>query len=214
MKKVMIAIFILLFPLSIKAYECSSADKERLQKLANNISVTLNENDNGTFTATFTGVSNEIRIYAQDLNFYYHNVTNNPIGETTVELGKNNVSYLFKVKSNSEICLMETFKTITINVPAFNPYYKDSICTNAKEFSLCQKNVAVDMSYNDFVEKVSKYINDNKKDDTKTDDVKKDDFWDFMDFYNKYYWPMFIAVISIFVVIVILWMKENKKNKL
>lgn len=213
MKKVMIAIFILLFPLSIKAYECSSADKERLQKLANNISVTLNENDNGTFTATFTGISNEIKIYSFKDNMYFYNNTMLELGEVGINKLKNNANYKFEVYGYSK-CYQNNFRTITINTPAINPYYTDNLCQKAKDFSLCQKNVAVDMPYNEFVEKVNEYINDNEKKDIKKDDVKKDEFWDFMDFYNKYYWPTFIVVICVFAVIVILWMKENKKNKL
>lgn len=214
MRKVIMCL-ILLFPFCIKAYECSDEDRERLQKLANNVSMILEENSDHVFSVTFTGVSKEIRIYnAMNLS-YYRNLSNNEIGETTINNLVQNMTYRFEIYSSMNTCIMDKFRVITINVPRINPYYQDDICSEIKEYSLCQKFTPVNLSYDEFVKKINKYKEMNKQREViKVDNVSEDSYFIFLKFYNKYYWPMFIFVICIFVLLVILWKKESKKNRL
>lgn len=210
---ILIVLLVLLFPFHIKAYECTSTDRERLQKLANNIDVTINEQDDGTFIATFTGVSNEIRIY--DLNdfVYYYNANYYELGELNIPYLRKNKIYQYKIYGNS-VCNDSFFRTITLSIPNINPYYDEEICENAKGYSLCQKYVTVNYDYDEFVEKVTTYINHTKNNDKISIKEDNNNSFDFLNFYDKYYWPIFIGVVCIFILLVILWIRENKKNRL
>lgn len=213
MRKVIMCL-ILLFPFCIKAYECSNTDMERYQKLANNVSFVIEEQENGTFSVVFSGVSKDIRIYNPNSRTYYWNLTPNYIGETRADNLNVGKTYNFEIFTFSDICLLKKFRIITVNIPNKNPYYEDEICKDASEYSLCQKWTKVDISYNEFVKKVSEYIkNKNNNRENDTDNIKTKTF-DFFEFYERYYWPMFICMICILGVLIILWIKENKKNKL
>lgn len=210
-----LVISICLFPNLIKASECSNEDRARLQKFADNVTYTLEEMNDGSFSISFYGVSDEIRIYNPDNLLYYRNILNSEIGETVINNLKFGSKYRFIIQSASMTCLMDRFRTITINVPSKNPYYNDSICENAKEYKLCQKWENVNVSYEEFTNKVNEYIKQKqtKPNDNPIIENNKNNF-DFFEIYNKYYWPTFIGMICLLILLIILWIKQNKKNKL
>lgn len=216
MKKIVFCMISLLFvfPISIEAYECSGEDKERLQALSNNISITLEEQDDGNIGVVFAGVSKSLRILNPQNWMYYRNVSENEIGEVKISDLKQGTTYRFEISSASSVCLMEKFRTITINVPSINPYYNDKVCDNAKEYSLCQKWTTVSISYDEFVKKVNDYISSSNNSDTNIKENTIDKKFDFFTFYEKYYLVTFIGLICTLGILIFLWIKENKKNKL
>ena len=217
MKKIIFSIFMLatLIPISINAYECSNEDKERLQNLANNISVILEEQENGNFAAIFSGVSTQLRIFNPNNWLYYRNITGNEIGEVKIEDLNLGNTYQFQINSATSVCLVEKIRTITVNVPNKNPYYGDEVCNNAKDYSLCQKWTTVNMTHDEFVKKVNKYVEDSKNTNKGNNDINSNEQkFNFFEFYEKYYWPTFIGMICILGLLIFLWVKENKKNKL
>lgn len=215
MKKVLfiIAILTLAIPIYSKAYQCSNSDMDYYQKLSDNVSPTIEEQENGTFSVIFSGVSKSIRIYNTKNGAYYWNLTPNFIGETRVDNLNLGETYSFEIYTFSEICLLKKFRIITVNIPNKNPFYDDEVCLNARDYSLCQKWATVNITHDEFVQKVNDYIkkNNNTKKDTNSVDTKK---FDFFTFYQKYYWPTFIGMICILSLLIFLWAKENKKNKL
>lgn len=218
MKRIIFGVVMLMviIPISVNAYECSNEDKERLQDLANNISASLEEQDNDKFSVVFTGVSKQLRIFNPNNWLYYRNITDNEMGEVRIDDLDLGNTYQFQINSATSICLVEKIRTITVNVPNKNPYYGDEVCNNAKDYSLCQKWTTVNITHDEFVEKVNKYIKDsqntNKNDYNNIDSNDKN--FNFFELYEKYYWPTFIGMICIFGLLVFLWIKENKKNKL
>lgn len=214
MKKIIFStlMLIILIPISIDAYECSNADRDRLQILANNVSVTLEEQGNGTFNATFSGLSNELKIYSTTNYLNYYNTLPTTIGETTIKNLKYGKIYQFRLSGYTK-CYSNTIKNITVNIPNKNPYYGDEICNNAKDYSLCQKWADVNITYDEFTKKVNEYIENNKTNGNNTINQKNKKN-NFFEFYEKYYWPTFIGMICILGLLIFLWLKENKKNKL
>lgn len=202
-----------LIPNISKADECPSDQRERIQKMADSITVNVEENQDGTFKAIFSGVSRQVSILNRTDYTKYWNFGPEDYGETTVSGLQQGNTYSFAVESFSQYCVLNNFRTITINIPTKNPFYGDKICDNAKEYSLCQKWANVNISYDEFVTKVNEYVENKSKtnNDNKTNIEKK---YDFFDFYEKYYWPAFISMICILGILVYLWIKENKKNKL
>lgn len=203
-----------LFPIFVEAYDCSNSDRERLQSFANNISVIIEETSDSLFSVTFTGLSNYIRIYNPTNITYYRNLSENNIGETSIGNLKPGVTYYFEVYSATDKCIFEKFRTITINMPNINPYYGDDICKNVPEYSLCQKYVQVNLSYEEFAVNVKKYIDENKENINKENYVERDNYLKFLDFYDRYYWLIFTCVMFMLTILIILWVKENKKNRL
>lgn len=216
MRKIIFGVIvILIFPLCINADDCPNSYKERLQKLSNNISVVLEEQADGKIMTTFSGLSDELKIYSQIDYSNHYNTLDSEMGETIIKNLKNGKTYQFKVYGYSK-CYNTIVRIITINTPNLNPYYGDEICNNALEYSLCQKWASVDMNYDDFKKNVSEYIKNNKSNNSYNDDKNESNnkTISFLRFYEKYYWPTFAGLICILGLLVFLWVKENKKNKL
>lgn len=203
MKKVLfiIAILTLAIPIYSKAYQCSNSDMDYYQKLSDNVSPTIEEQENGTFSVIFSGVSKSIRIYNTKNGAYYWNLTPNFIGETRIDGLKLGETYSFEIYSFSEICLLKKFRIITVNIPNKNPYYNDAICLNAKDYSLCQKWTTIDISYEEFVQKVNDYIKKNEdiKKDNNTIETKKFDFFTFYkNIIADFYWNDLYFILLLF----------------
>lgn len=224
MKRILCGLIIsfCLFPNIINALECSTSDKERLQRLASNITYTLEEyEENGEtyFRATFTGLSKELRIYSDRKHFYYYNNTNNDIGEVELYPLYSGRTYQFTVNGHST-CSYNNFRTITISIPNYNPYYNDPVCNNAREYKLCQKWFdSGEISHDEFTNSVSEYIKA-KKDNNNGEGGNgnlTDPFefnFDFGKFYKLVYFPSLVVTIILLILLVIFWNKENKKNRL
>lgn len=220
MKRILYGLIIgfCLIPNIVNALECSTADRERLQKLANNISVAIEEyEENGDigFVATFTGVSKDVRIFNNRVMYYYRNDTNDYIGYFTVQpLYVGNV-YEFTVNGNTT-CVDYNFRTITINVPNYNQYYNDPICENAREYKLCQKWINnSDLSYEKFVSEVTDYIQKHKKaNNSGTTSTTEMFYIDLERFYKTVYFPSLVVTLILVGLLIYFWSKKNKKNKL
>lgn len=221
MKRIALSLFICLcvFPCFVKAYECSQSDRERLQKMANNISVTLEEkNVDGVihFDATVAGVSKEIRLYEQSTFVYHRNITGNAIYEIVFERLTQGKTYTYKVVGDN-VCKNYTFRTIRLSIPKYNSYYNDSICNKAKTYNLCQKWYDTsNLSHEEFVSKVASYIENNITENIKPNvSNDNDDFYMlFMRFYDKYYYIVLFSLIICLSILIYLWIRANKKNRL
>lgn len=206
--------FLLVFPIVADATECTGNDRERLQKLANNITIAVeevtDENGNITFAATFAGLSDELIIRSSELNFNSFNVEDYPIGYAKAHGLKQNKVYQYSVEGFDK-CYRTIFRNITINTPKYNPYYSEIICENNREFYMCQKWGNFDKTYEEFEKEITEHINSNKNvivnDDTNQDDT-------FYLLYKKYYWPCLITLIAFLGLLIFLWVRENEKNKL
>lgn len=208
-------ISICLFPNLIKGSECTNEQRERLQKLADNVTYTLEEMNNGNFSISFYGLSDEIRIYNPMNWMYYRNVLNSKFGEVTIPDLTQDTTYRFEIHSAINCCLVHNFRSITVFIPKQNPYYKDSVCEGVSNLTICQKWSKVDISYDEFVSRVNEY-KEQQKDTINEIPIKENENnnFNFLDIYNKYYWPTFIGMISLLVLLIILWIRQNKKNKL
>lgn len=219
MRKTAIIIFLLLlFPFSISADECSNADKERLQKLANNITYIIenytNNNGEEKLRLVFSGVSNELTLYnsANNKYYFYIKIDDSYFGDVDI----NNVSSgtkKFKIYGASS-CSNTTLRNITINVSPRNPYFNDPLCDNIKEYSLCQKFTNANVDYETFKVKTQDYIDSKKKNENVPNDNNYDDsYWKFFEFYQKYYFVMVIITFGLFSLL-LLWIRQNRKRRL
>ena len=211
MRKVLFCL-IILFPFCIKAYECSNEDRDRLQKLANNVSYMIDETSDNQYKLILTNLYEGLMVIDYNENIY---VGINEQRDIYIENLLPMKTYKVSIKG-SDKCFYENFRDITINTLAINKYYKDEICNEAKSYSLCQKHTYVNMEYEEFVKKVKEFIdtnNKNAKDKLIEEQVTNRKF-SFFEFYEKFYWPIFASMVILLVILIILWIKENKKNRL
>ena len=219
MKKIALIVFTccLIIPGIAFADECSYQDKQRLQKLANNVTYTVEEGYNmlaekdGTFIITFAGVSDEL-FFADSLSNLRVNYMDYNMGEFSVSNIDGGQTYQMRVYGRNT-CEHTTIRTITINLPVLNIYYGDPICNDAREYSLCSKYNSTLISYEEFVYKVEEYkknrvLNNNTNDNTSIEEPR----W--YQIYRKYYWPALISLIIVLGILIFLWIKEQKKNAL
>jgi len=207
--------FLLLFPTSTKAFQCTSSTYEALQEFANNVTVSVEEEENNGnlyFSATFSGVYSKLRFEVQNMVGAYFGGVDERLGEFTVNGLKPGKSYVFEVYG-ADSCFSYKFRTITLDLPEYNKFYNETICQNAREYALCQKWSNVNLSYDEFSKKVNEYI------ETRDDGLKgitpeepsESLFWYL---YENYYWVALSSLIIFLGILIWLWIRENKKNKL
>lgn len=205
----------LLLPSSIRATDCSGVDRERLQKLANNITVTMEETPNEFgkiyFKATFAGFSDELIIRSSDLAFSSLNIGDDAISYAVAHNLLQNKNYRYSVEGFYK-CYGVTFRNITINTPKYNLYYDDELCKENREFYLCNKWGDFNKTYEEFEKEIKEY----KKKVTIETIIDSEDsmYAKFYSLYEKYYFPVLISTIIILGLLVFLWVKENKKFRL
>ncbi len=216
MKKIMtIIIALFMFIPYASADICNNVQYEVLQKLANNITTYFepitDENGYKKFDLVFVGLSPDIRVLNKNTNDTYYSTNNYYLAERTATNLTPGETYSFDIRG-MEVCYFQTFRTITIKMPKFNPYSQDPICEDAKNYSLCQKWTNVNVDYDTFIKRVEEYKKQQiQTQSTTTTSSNKITFYEI---YRKFYWPTLIITIIIFIILCYLWVKENKKNKL
>lgn len=222
MKKIILVITILLlFPSTIIGYECSSADRERLQKLADNITYTvdsyIDNKGNIKFQIIFAGVSKEISIFnAETYKYYFYlDMENKGIGEVLINNLSDNNKYMFDI-SGALRCNKNTIRNIIVNIPKVNDFYESKLCKDATEYYLCQKYANVNMDYNEFESKVTNYIKSKERsnDNSIINNVDEENCLKFLKLYQKYYFFTLIVTINLFILLVFKWLRKNKKERL
>lgn len=211
-----IFVSVLFFHFDADALECNSEDKQRLQKLSNNINVTLEEiNNNGNLylNATFTGVAKDLRVFSEQKLVSFYNSSDNFIGEAIVSGLFQGKTYTFIIYGK-HTCVFDELRRITINVPVYNQYYNDSICNGLNEYKLCQKWANVDMSYEEFANKVKEYSETKKTTVNNSENKHNGHYFSFYNFYMKYFIYVLVALVLILSILIRLWIKENKRNQL
>lgn len=221
MKKIFLCVTLLLLiiPSLIKANDCSGEDRDRLQKMANNIAYILEENvidDNVYANITFTGVSNELRIYSHSdySSLNYFNLDDSFFGEIRVNSLLPGKTYVFDVYGSTN-CGINKFKKIIIDIPTWNKYYNDNVCDGAREYYLCWKHSEIKMIYEEFKENVNNYKEMKKEnDDNGGLENKDDDFLKFLYYYEEYYTLSFLVTMALLILLIALIIKKDRKNRL
>lgn len=204
--KYLLVLLLCLLPASTKAL-CTSSDKARLKKIMSNINISYDYEmvkNNAIFSIKFSNLSPELYFTDQYGNYYTQYDANNEIVLNNFSDGK---SYSFAFYATGK-CNKEKIGTLYATTPTYNPYYKLSVCNNAREFELCQKWVSHSLSKDEFINKVNEYKNKNGIiDDTEVN--KKISVIDFaMSFIRMY--GLYIAGAIIIVIIVIKFIRYKK----
>lgn len=206
----LIILSFILVPITIKGAVCSNSEKVTYQSLAKNISMSYEyteENENAQFYATFTNVPEGFYLKNLDTKeTYYYTGSEMTIGG--LEQGK---KYRYGIYTTAFGCDSILLYTHYLNLPYYNPYYKDEICSGIENFKYCNKWINKKITYEEFKENVGKYLNKNNNVE-KEEKIENISLFDILiDFYLKYY--IFVLPIIIVIGIVII-RKYNKKQDL
>jgi len=212
MKKILLAFALMCLPfIKVEALYCSYSEQARLKKMASNINYTYDfvEVDN-TVNFKITLVNLRPELYLVDpLTEQVYNYNGE---ELVLDNRKSGEVVKFNVYSNVEYCTEQLY-TITITLPTYNPYYKDSICSGLDSYSLCGRWTKHSYNYDEFVKKVSDYkASLNKPNDPDVITEHQRGIWDVIANYmvKFYYIPLLLIIIGCSVGIYI----QNKKSNL
>lgn len=205
---------------NVKAVGCTNAERDLFQKYAQNITYTIEPvidevNNTATFNVVFSGVYLKLRVvYTIDGVDYNSYLPGGGIDFSEVHLSglEAGGKYVFQIKGISR-CYSHNFRTITINLPKYNPYSNLEICKDARDFKLCQRWTDANIDYNTLVQKVNEY-NESKKVTEEKKDIPVESKNLIYTIYENYYWYFLVSLIIILSVLIHLWIKEQKKNRL
>ena len=154
--------FILLIALSfiMPVYACNSSIKSEQKMLANNVNFNLDyriDNDNAIFKIIVTGLNEDLYIVDENNRKYY--------GKDGTSFVFDNLTggkkYKFTIYSDTyDFCSFGSLKNKTITTPIYNKYYKDDLCLNHQDSSLCYRWGSVEMDYDEFKKKISQIESD------------------------------------------------------
>jgi len=189
----------LLIPTSIKA-SCTTSEKARLKNLVSNVNISYDyeiTKGRAIFSLRFDNVNSEIYFKDQNGNSYYGNEN----GEVILYNYSSGNSYTFDFYG-IESCKSENIGKLYATIPSYNQYYSLSVCSDAQEFSLCQKWVSHSLSRSEFIKRVNEYKNEtnNKQDDNTID--KDISVIDFTISFIKNYGIYILIIISVTIIVV------------
>lgn len=205
MKRIKVILFVfslLMFMPDIANAECDHNEKSRLQTLASNLNFTYNysETNQGNmfdelkFSITIANMQSEFYIVDQTNKqiFYYNNKN-----EIVISNYNPNSTIEFIVYASSGSCKGEHLITNYVTLPPYNPFYKDSVCEGVTDYKLCNRWILVDLSYDDFIEKVKKYKEQTKQEEI-PDEVPEDELIEkIIIFLSKYSFYLFGGIIVV-----------------
>lgn len=211
LKYILLLLFFIIYPTTTKAAICSDSEIVELQNVAKNISTSydyVEENGNVHFNVTFTNMNPSVYLVdsSSKQRYYYSN------NEFTIGGLQQGSSYKFNVYANKDYCVDYLVYTIYVNLPYYNPYYNDSLCSGIESYKFCKKFVNIQLDYDTFQKSVLAYKESLNKKDNSNEDISKNKWLNsLLELYiNTYY------IILPFIIIVCLVIRHqyNKKNDL
>ena len=202
MRKSLLLVFLAFLPTLVKA-DCSNEELIRLQRLTNNISTSYRYNeDENTFTVTFSNISPELMLVDMDNNKDYYRE-----GELNIYNVKSG-NYTYYVYAYDNVCYENELGIKNINLPYFNKYYNNEECQEIKNYKYCSKWILNDISYDTWHSNVMKYKKslEKEKEEKKQAEHKKT-FLDvikelFIDLYvSNYYIFLPITIVALCIII-------------
>lgn len=245
LKKYLLFILLLILIPSVNAEECSNAEKVALGKEATAIKVGYEEKEGeydpnvvappdgytdgnhrvkyNYFIINFTNItenvyieiSNEEKNY--DKKIFYSDAYNGKYSFDWKNINTTNRFEYSIIANVDSSCDGTVLKKGVLNLPAYNPYHTFSKCQDYPEFSLCQKYVNTNLTYDQFIKKLDKYIAQQEK---KEEEKRKKEQASFLDNLVKFIKnnKMLVLIVSVVVTTIvgaiIILIVRNRKRRL
>lgn len=200
----------LVFPSTVRGSDvCDNAKVVRYQNIASNVNVSTTYQDVAggvTFQAVITNVTPDIRVFdlTNRVSYYYGNNPENP-SEVIIDGLEADHTYRFEIYATAnDGCNYGVLYTYYVNTPAYNAYYNDPVCSDVKEYRLCQKWLKTDLSHEEFVRQVNQYKASLETQDSEQVDVTETPGFNLAQFLADYYY-IFLIIIILFIVGMLYW---------
>ena len=217
MKKIWLFILMLVLPTTVFARAITGCDYtliSKLKKYASNINIIYDykiENNDAIFNVTINNLVPDIYIYDENTGkAYTYSSSNN--GEIVIPNIKGVKKLKYKIMSSNSECVDQLLLTQYVTLPVYNKYSTDPLCDGLDNYNLCYTFIDMDLTYDEFKEKVEAYRN-KKPEEKKEEKVKvyKESDWDkVIDFMMKY--GLYIMA-ALAIIITILSIRRSQKNK-
>ena len=218
MKKILFIILFMLFNISsVSALTyggCDYSSISRLKSLISNINISYDYHiiDNKAyFDVTLNNIPDGVYFVDKlSRNTYTYSDTNN--GEITIK-DYDGTSGSYKFYSSLDACKGTSLGTKYYNFPTYNTYYSNDLCSDIPEFSLCQKWVGVNYSYDEFEKLVNDYKNKNSEEKPQDKVTYNKSIIDkIVDIYVKYYYLILGGIIIVCGLIIIIKRRKDSFN--
>ena len=197
-----VILLILVIPFSVNATFCPTSSKAQFKDQSENIMFTYDyvESDTVTFNITISNIPED---------FIIKDVSNNKIyNYTKSEITLYNYipeeSYRFDIYVDDIFCSDDKMNSKYVITPAFNPYYKDEVCSGVEDYELCLKWQSMPFTYEEFVSRVTEY---KKEIEQKPEDVIEVEYESVFSkmgtFFLDYYYYILPAIIIICLIIMV-----------
>lgn len=217
-----ILFLIIVFPFGIKAeeidsydnwYTCDFREKARLISIASNLALSTDYfelNNMVEFSITISNPHPDIYIVdtIKNENYYYDPSSANP-AEIKITGYKDGITVKYEIHSVDIVCMENLIMSKYVTLPPYNQYYKDPICKDIPDFSLCKKWVKVNYTYDEFIEQVEKY-KAGLEEETQTPEDDYDGYFnELIEIFIKYY----IYILPIIIILGIVGINILKRRK-
>ena len=162
---ILVTVLLLVAPSTAQAEDffnrCDYTTKARLKELASNISSSYVpiETENGvTFQVTITNIYPGliVRDVSNGEEYRYDANRSRPSEVTITDLQPDQTSQ-YDVYSDNPSCSDIILNVYYVTLPAYNAYYKDTLCIGIENYSLCNRWLKHSMSFEEFEKGVSEY---------------------------------------------------------
>ena len=153
---IFVTLIMLMLPLKVSA-KCDYNDFSRIKSLANNVSLSydyIETNEGIMFSITISNMSKEIYIIDRYFGNTYHYNDGNDIVINEFSAG---YSIKFDIYTTNSDCANTFLSSQYINLPSYNYYYKDPLCSGLESHGLCQKWARLELDYEGFKIKINDY---------------------------------------------------------
>ncbi len=159
MKKLIIVfVLLLLVPFSKVFAVCDYNEIAKLKKMAANVTISYDyvETDSSVrFKITLNNLRDEM-YFIDKLTYTQYDYQSE---EQTISNYRSGQTVRYDFYSTDPECAEYPLYTARVVLPSYNQYYQDEVCIGASEYSLCQKWSSHNLSYDNFVKKVTEYKN-------------------------------------------------------
>lgn len=198
--KILLLFILTVVPVNIHAlYYCPYETASRLKSLAANITTSYDYEivgEHAVFTITFANFYKDLIIRDVTNNTLYYPDTSKDMSELTLTGFQDGQTYQFEVYTGVTDCTEEVLFVIYVNLPTYNPYYQESVCSDIPDYSLCQRWSNHGLTREAFINQVTRYkesLNQEPVDDNTEDDGS--DIPYILEFYLNYYYIILPLII-------------------
>ncbi len=198
--KILLLFILTVIPVNIHAlYACPYETASRLKSLASNITTSYDYEivgEDALFTIQFANFYKDLIIRDVTNNVLYEPDTSKDMSELTLNGFQDGQTYQFEVYTGVTDCTEEVLFVIYVNLPTYNPYYQESVCSDVPDYQLCQKWSNHGLSKEEFISQVNRY-KESLKQEPIEDTVEEDDSQlpYLLEFYLNYYYIILPLII-------------------